>query len=380
MSKKTRILYSIPNFDTAGSGKVVRDLVQGLDKTRFSPEILVMHTKGAFFKEVEKLGAPIHVFPYETPYKPFWSFPFRLLKVVRFFKKHQWDIIHSWHWSSDFSEALAAKLAGIKFVYTKKAMGWGNKAWHWKSVLSSQVIAINETMMTAFFTPMPKVKAIYLPLGLDTHTYSPQAKNKAIQQAYNIGEQDFVVISVVNMVPVKDIEILMEAVLKTQLPNIKLLLVGSDQSDYAKTLKVKYAKAHSQIIFTGKQSQVQDYLSVTDIFVIPTKEKGEGMPMAPVEAMAMGIPVLGSRVAGITDILKGFENQIFEAGDTSALCQLLIDFNRMEPLERQQIGSAMRKKVLEQYNFERFIGSRETLYENLMAKSLNKNMRTTQQL
>ena len=113
---------------------------------------MVKHTRGAFFKEVEKLGVPIHVFDYETNYQPFWSFPFRLLKVVRFFKSLDIDIIHSWHWSSDFSEALAAKLAGIKFVYTKKAMGWGNKAWIWKSKLSVlKVIAINKDMMTRIF-------------------------------------------------------------------------------------------------------------------------------------------------------------------------------------------------------------------------------------
>ena len=37
---KIKILYTIPNFETAGSGKVVHDLVKGLDKEKFSPEIL----------------------------------------------------------------------------------------------------------------------------------------------------------------------------------------------------------------------------------------------------------------------------------------------------------------------------------------------------
>ena len=160
--KKIKILYTIPNFDTAGSGKVVYDLVKGIDKGNFAPEILVKHTRGAFFKEVEKLGVPIHVFDYETAYQPLWSFPFRLLEVVRFFKSLDVDIIHSWHWSSDFSEPLAARLAGIKYIYTKKNMGWGNKAWVWKSKLSHQVIAINKDMVKRFFDPIPSIKAVYL--------------------------------------------------------------------------------------------------------------------------------------------------------------------------------------------------------------------------
>lgn len=363
---KIKILFTIPNFDTAGSGKVVYDLVNGVDKARFSPEILVKNTKGAFFKEIEKLNVPIHIFPYETEYKPLWSFPFRLRKVVRFFKKHNWDIIHSWHWSSDFSEALAAKFSGTKFIYTKKAMGWGNKAWRWKSLLSTKVIAINESMMTEFFDPMPKVNATYLPLGLDTDVYKPRPESEEIKSKYKIEPDDFTVISVVNMVPVKGIEILIEAVLQSELKNCKLLLVGNDRSEYVDNLKEKYASKQN-IIFTGKQLNVQDYLSVADVFVIPTKNEGkkEGMPMAPVEAMAMEIPVIGSRVAGITDILKGFEGNIFEAGNSQELAKLLQNYEATDKLVRSEVGQKMRKKVVAEYNFKTFIETREALYESL---------------
>jgi glycosyltransferase involved in cell wall biosynthesis len=365
--KKLKILYTIPNFNTAGSGKVVYDLVKGLDKELFAPEILVKHTRGVFFKEVEQLGVPIHVFDYETEYKPFWSFPFRLLKVIRFFKQHDWDIVHSWQWSSDFSEPLAVRLAGVKFMYTKKAMGWGNKAWKWRSLLSDQVIAINKDMMTEFFDSMSKVNAVYLPLGLDTEFYKPQAYHSGTAKAYGIQTSDFVVISVVNMVEVKGIEILIEAVVQSEIPNIKLLLVGNDQSNYVEQLKHKYLKDHSNIIFTGKQLEVRHHLSMADVFVIPTKNEGkrEGMPMAPVEAMSMGVPVIGSKVSGITDILEGFEDWTFEASNVNELSDLLHQAYKLPNSELKEIGQRMREKVKNQYTFEAFIKSREHIYESL---------------
>ena len=73
-------------------------------------------------------------------------------EIKNFFKKHQFDIIHSWHWSSDFSEPLAAKMAGIPFVYTKKAMGWGNKAWTLRSKLSTKIVVVNETSQAGYRT------------------------------------------------------------------------------------------------------------------------------------------------------------------------------------------------------------------------------------
>jgi glycosyltransferase involved in cell wall biosynthesis len=366
LSKK-KILYTIPNFNTAGSGKVVYDLVKCLDKERFAPEILVKHTRGAFFKEVEELGVPIHVFDYETQYKPFWSFPLRLLKVIRFFKKHDWDIVHSWHWSSDFSEPLAVRLAGKKFVYTKKAMGWGNKAWKWRSQLSHQVIAINQDMISEFFKDLPNVKATYLPLGLDSEVYAPQPYHQETANKYGVTKENFVVISVVNMVEVKGIEILIEAVVQSEIPNIKLLLVGNDQNNYVEQLKHKYLEDHSNIIFTGKQLEVRHHLSMADVFVIPTKNEGkrEGMPMAPVEAMSMGVPVIGSKVSGITDILEGFEDWTFEASNVNELSDLLHQAYKLPNSELKEIGLQMREKVKNQYTLEAFIKSREHIYESL---------------
>ena len=250
--KKIKILYTTPNFDTAGSGKVIYDLVANLNRELFSPEILVKHTRGSFFKEIEKLNVPIHVFPYETSYYPLWSFTLRLWKVVRFFKSLNVDIIHSWHWSSDFSEPLAARIAGIKFIYTKKAMGWGNKSWRWRSKLSNHIVAINKTMMIEFFDNSLKEKSTFLPLGIDTEVFSPQTYNSSIAAKYQIDKNDFVIITVVNMVPVKGIEILIEAVILSKIPNAKLLIVGDDQNDYGKQLKEKY-KSQKNITFTGKQ-------------------------------------------------------------------------------------------------------------------------------
>jgi glycosyltransferase involved in cell wall biosynthesis len=361
--KKLKILYTIPNFDTAGSGKVVYDLVKGLDKERFAPEILVKHTRGAFFKEVEKLGVPIHVFDFETKYKPFWSFPFRLLKAIRFFKKHDWDIVHSWHWSSDFSEPLAARLAGIKFVYTKKNMGWGNKAWIWKSKLSHQVIAINQDMMKQFFNPIPSINASYLPLGIDTNFFAPKTFDKELAKNLGIQKSDFVIVSVANLVPLKGIENLINAFNDLKLSDAKLLIVGNNQNEYGLGLIRNYG--NERIKFVGKQVDVRPFLSLADLFCIPTLSIGEGMPMAPVEAMSMGVTVIGSKVSGITDILEGFDDWVFEASNVNELSKLLQKAYKLQASELKAIGLKMRDKVKNQYTFEAFIMSREQVYESL---------------
>jgi len=118
--KKIKILYTTSNFDTAGSGKVLFDLANGIDKNKFEVVIACNHNQGIYFKEVEKLGLPIYFQKVTVPLRPYFSLVFRVNPYKKFIKEQKIDIIHSWHWSSDWTEILAAKLAGAKYVYTKK--------------------------------------------------------------------------------------------------------------------------------------------------------------------------------------------------------------------------------------------------------------------
>ena len=52
---KIKILYTIPNFDTAGSGKALLNLALGLDKNIFEPHIACLNDKGDFFKIVKDI-------------------------------------------------------------------------------------------------------------------------------------------------------------------------------------------------------------------------------------------------------------------------------------------------------------------------------------
>ncbi|MBO6632854.1 MAG: glycosyltransferase, partial [Psychroserpens sp.] len=199
MSKKIRVLYTIPNFDTAGSGKSVYDLVKNMDRTQFDPEICVTRNDGNFFKEVEKLDVKIHTFSFKTKTRPWITYPLRLFRIVKFFKRYKFDIIHSWNWSSDISEPLAARLAGIPYVYTKKAMGWGNKNWIRKSNLSTKIIAVNQDIIDLYLQGMSS-KVVRFPLAIDTDVYKSKAISSDISKSTYFDSDDFVIVSVANLV------------------------------------------------------------------------------------------------------------------------------------------------------------------------------------
>ena len=83
IQNKIKRLNTFPNFDTAGSVKVVYYLVKNIDRTIYEPEICCFHSRGSFMDEIKKLGVKIHLFPFAINYRPFFTFPIRLIKIIR---------------------------------------------------------------------------------------------------------------------------------------------------------------------------------------------------------------------------------------------------------------------------------------------------------
>ena len=165
MPNKIHILYTIPNFDTAGSGKVVYDLAKQLDKSQFKVSIACHHDKGDFFKEVAALGISIYITDVVIPLRPYYNLIQRTKSFRAFLKTEKVDLVHSWNWSSNWSEVLACKLARVTYVYTKKSMGYDNVHWKLKSFLSDFIITCN-TDMRSFFSHKKQQRLI--PFGLDS--------------------------------------------------------------------------------------------------------------------------------------------------------------------------------------------------------------------
>ncbi|MCK7589896.1 glycosyltransferase [Subsaxibacter sp. CAU 1640] len=359
MTRKIRILFTTSNFDTAGSGKVIYDLVKGLNKSRFDIEIACGNDKGYFFETIKSLEVPVHVFSTKTTYRPYITLPVRILKLVKFFRKQRYDIVHSWQWSNDWTEAVASKMSGSKWIYTKKAMGFANKHWYIKSLLADFIITINDEMSQYF--PNKKEQEL-IPLGLDTGYYSPIGFEKRASEVFRI-------VTVANLVPVKGIEFLIRSISMINDPFISVTIVGDDDSIYGEKLKelAKTLDVDSKVHFLGKKPDVRPYLADADLYVIPTLDEGrkEGMPMALVEAMSMGVPLLGSDITGINYVLKDFPELLFKPANVKALTEKILYMKNLGPEELSKIGIALRNYCQEHFTVNRFVAAHELLYEKL---------------
>lgn len=368
MSGKIKLLYTIPNFDTAGSGKALLKIATRLDLDHFEPHICCAHDRGEFFKEVKGSGIPVHLFKSTVPMVPRIKGLMGAWKISRLFKRERFDLIHSFHYADDYSEALAAKMSRTKWIYTKKNMSWGSRAWNTRTKLASGIAVQNTDMMREFFPGLEKTKLISR--GVDADEFKIQEPAKKLLEEFSIREDTKIILLVANLVPVKGVEVLLKAFRSLSSNNLKLFVVGHDQCEYAESLKayVQEYSLNDAVIFTGKRMDVKDFHSIADVFVLPTLNQGrqEGSPVSLLEAMASGTYVLASDVAGIRDQLQSFPEQMFIPGNSENLAKKLEEALSLPEDTMKSKVLEQRKLIEEKFSLEREVREHEELYYRVL--------------
>jgi len=376
--KKIKILYTIPNFDTAGSQIPLLKIASNLDKDYFDPQIACLHNRGDFFQKVLQSGIKVHIIDLYKNARPVIKMLKECYQLSKIFKKVDPHIIHSYNYAADYTEPLAAKMAGIKWIYTKKNMSWQGpsyRGWKLRSWLADRIICQNTDMLKTFFPNVGKAKLI--PIGVDIDQFKHQPGNPITRERWGISDKTRIIISVANLVPVKGIEVLILAFeqLIFDFPDWKLMIVGDDTTEYGRELKNTFLGKPSikdKIIFTGKHDNVRMFLDISEIYVQSTLNKGrmEGAPIAILEAMANGKVIIGSDIPGIRDQLKCSPDHLFNVGDVIDLKNKLYKFMSNNKSTNNKVGKNFVFHVKKYYDLYLEKKNLEDFYQDLVFQKL----------
>jgi glycosyltransferase involved in cell wall biosynthesis len=120
------------------------------------------------------------------------------------------------------------------------------------------------------------------------------------------------------------------------------------------------------VAFQGRVENPRDYLAASDVFVLPSK--AEGMSNSLLEAMASGLPVIASSVAGNTDVITHSQNGLlFNVGSYTELSTAIIRILKDDHLS-SRLSSAARQTAVEKYSFEQVVQRHQMLYREVLRK------------
>ncbi|PVW16466.1 glycosyltransferase family 4 protein [Marixanthomonas spongiae] len=352
MPSKTRILYTIPNFKTAGSQYVVMALVERIDKTRFEPLI-----------GVERFPETIpQIIPQKNQVVLAKNGNLRkdALAFSKLLKKQRIDLVHSWDYKSEFVEAIGCKLARVPYLFTKKNDAW-SKRWFLKSLLATHIAYDNPEMKSRFFSNRIFQKKItFIPHGVDTALFKPSpVKLKASEK--------FTICSVGNIGDNKNQMFLIKA-LKALPERVHLNIYGKADTAYLKKMQqlIQQENLEGRVHIEGfvPNNQLPGILQQQDVFVLASKK--EGLPVSILEALACGVPVLCSDSGGGSRYI--FKETISENIFDLKKPQDFVD--KCKPLlENEKYYFRKRKEAVQiaaRFDVEKEVASYSKLYDKLV--------------
>lgn len=153
---------------------------------------------------------------------------------------------------------------------------------------------------------------------VDEREYYPRNSGN-LKEQFGIQEDEKVLIHVSNFRKIKNLTDIIDAFMKIRANmKAKLLLVGDGPEKHRVMDQVKESLYMKDVLFLGKQENLAELYAISDMKLLLSQQESFGLVL--LEAMACGVPCIGSNVGGIPEVIEhGVDGYIVELGDTDAV-------------------------------------------------------------
>jgi glycosyltransferase involved in cell wall biosynthesis len=256
-------------------------------------------------------------------------------------------------------------IRGLPFMtasgYKRKLLWWSERI---ACLLAHQVFCVSRSLSAVAvkegLCPAEKMKVLLQGSGNGVDAikrFNPSRMGESTRQetraSYGIPADALVVGFVGRLVRDKGVVELAEAwkVLRTDFLSLHLLIVGPfEPQDPVPPVVEKLLRADPRIHLTGEEWNTPPLYAAMDVAALPTYR--EGFPNVPLEAAAMGLPVVATRIPGCVDaIQEGVTGTLVPPGDAKALTDAIRRYLN-DPELRYQHGQAGRERVLRDFRQE----------------------------
>ena len=365
-----KIVYVIASMITGGTQTHLLQVLRFLDRTRHDPHLFCLRDEGNLIDAVGALDVPVQTFSMQGSLKSpgDWGGVLRMRRALADLSP---SIVHAYLLRGNFFGSVAARAARVPVVITSKrghhvptgaaekfAVAVSNRLSDRVTGNSPAVLEFTRKVEAGFPEPL-----VMIPSGIDMARFKPDATDD-LRRELNLGDSPTLG-TAITWRPRKGFRLLFEAFAKalTQVPQAVLLIAGVDDYDRDPGQLARSLGIESSIRLLGRRSDMPRVYKSMDAFVLPSES--EGMSNAVLEAMAMRVPVVVTRVGGNPHIID------------EAKTGFLVDYPDVETLAdrfktlladaelRSRVGHAARKHVVDRYSAPAMVGHMQGLYHSL---------------
>ena len=286
-------------------------------------------------------------------------------RLARWFRRHNVELVATQLSTASLWGTIAARILGVPSVATVRALN--SKTCY---VYADRIIAVSQAVKAHLIeqgVEAARIRVVYN--GVDLTRFAPPANSRAAKGALGLPGDSVIVGVVAHLSEKKGHRWFLEAMapLCQSRPCLRILLLGEGPQRAELERQVRALKLQDRVIFAGFQADVIPWMSAMDVVALPPIAK-EGFGRVLIEAGAMNIPVIGSDIGGISEVIEqGQTGFVVAPGDAGALqCALspLLDHAAL----RHQMGAAGRARACREFSQERMVEQTERVYRELLAE------------
>lgn len=194
---------------------------------------------------------------------------------------------------------------------------------------------------------------------------SVPANHYPLRQKYDIKDDEAVIVHMSNFRPVKRVEDVVRAFsLIRQEKRSKLLLIGDGQERRSIEKLVEEENLQGDVLFLGNQSQIYELIAIADVMLLLSEKESFGLTA--LEAMAVGVPVIGTNVGGIPEVINDGETglicPVYDYGAAAQAALMILNDKAMH----RRMANAAKARAFSKFNSDTIVASYENLYAEML--------------
>jgi len=214
----------------------------------------------------------------------------------------------------------------------------------------------------------PPAKFRVLPLGLDLDRLAglPSGLRLEAREGLGVGAGDVLLVFVGRVVPIKRLDLLLEALAQAREsdPRLRLAVVGDGEERPQLERRAAELGIAPDVLFLGYRRELRPVFAAADVAVLSSDN--EGTPVSLIEAAAAGLPAVATDVGGVREVVSEETGILVPQGDATALARAIVEMAE-DPQRRERCGTAARQHALDSYGAQRLLSEVDKLYRELMA-------------
>ncbi|MHB8536319.1 MAG: glycosyltransferase [Sulfuricaulis sp.] len=307
------VLHTEASLGFGGQERRILRELEGLDPGRFRG-LLVCQPDSKLGAATEERKIPTIRLKMRSAYDPL-----AFAQILRLLRRERVDIVHA-HSSRDaWLAGAAGKLLGIPVFRTRHLLTRIGGRYVYTH-LTDRVITVSEDVRRYLISRgVSGDKITSVPTGINFKRFNPARTDLEDMRArFKVPRGSFVIGIIAVLRKAKGHRYLLQAlkILAPEFPQLKLLIAGTGPQEQNIRTLIKELGLEEQVRMLGHIEDVPSLLRALDVFVLPAQEEALGTAL--IEATAMGVPAIATKIGGIPEVL-GDAGLLFASEDIDAL-------------------------------------------------------------